>query len=117
MEFLIICSDKRSCKGFLDPINPGSKGLDWIGLQDFLSGGLILVVAAILVSWAAGLGDVLSMPENLAAAATAAAAEDAASAVDPPPLVLFSDPLGEADTPLFMVMEEGGPPMVGGMDL
>ena len=46
----MICSDKRSCKGFLDPINPGSKGLDWIGLQDFLSGGLILVVAARLVS-------------------------------------------------------------------
>ena len=64
------------------------------------------------------MGDVLSMPENLAAAATAAAAEEAARAVDPPlPLVLLSDPLGEADTPLFMVMEEGGPPIVGGMDL
>ena len=67
------------------------------------------------------MGEVLSIPENLAAAATAAAADEAASAVDPPPplpkagLLFSDDPL--AETPLFMVMEEGGPPMEGGMDL
>ena len=112
--------DNLSGNGFLDPINPGSKGFDWIGLS-FLSGSweLILVVAAMLVSWAGGLGEVLSMPENLAAAATAAAADEAASAVDPPPkvgLLLSDDPLA-AEIPLFMVMEDGGPPIDGGMDL
>jgi len=110
--------DNLSCNGFLDPINPGNNGFDWIGLS-FLSGswGLILVVAAMLVSWAGGLGEVLSMPENLAAAATAAAADEAASAVDPPKvgLLFTDDPL--AEIPLFMVMEDGGPPIDGGMDL
>ena len=57
------------------------------------------------------------MPENLAAAATAAAADEAASAVDPPKvgLLFTDDPL--AEIPLFMVMEDGGPPIDGGIDL